>query len=232
MGGYVAGTSCGRKVIFDGEQVTIRATRGRGVEVKIPISEITLISFVRESRGGYIDFLSSGTSAHVEFRSGKRAEFERLLDAVERAVRVKPVRPREAASDKDMDPAALLVAVLAVGLGPLFGSGRWRILDTVVTLVILVIVVAYSLRQPARSSMGIPERTSVSLVVGLMCGVALAWPIQELFVLPYWYSRHVDVIGDRASDIGLGVGLAVAVAVWLWLRPRNLRGRVRALRGT
>jgi len=102
-----------------------------------------------------------------------------------------------------VDPSALMIAVVVVVIGPLLQTGNWSYLSTVVAGVVLVIVVAYSLR-PSRQSLSRLQLLAVSLVIGFIVSVAVSWPIQLLVGNP-----------DIATGIGFGLG-ALAVALCFW----------------
>jgi hypothetical protein len=212
------GSGC--TVTFDGRSLIIRAAHL--TETKIPVSDITMIGFGHTLTGGYIDFLSPGACTRVEFGRRQRTQFGALRDAVTQAAREARARP-EAEGRKDVDPAALLIAVIVVAAGPLLETGPWDKLNTIVAVIVLVVVVAYSLTRPIRRSMSMLERVAVSLVIGLICGVAVSWPVQQWVVLPHWPAATGDDSADRASDIGQGAGLLIAAVVWAWLWPKGAR---------
>lgn len=143
----------------------------------IPISNIT-------NSEGYLVFHAAGTSAYIEFRCRQAAEFEQVKNVVERAMRDKTTRSAETTNGKGIDPAALLVAVVVIAVGPLLAAGPWSDLDTVVAVTVLAIFLAYSPARPIRLSMRSSERIAVALVVILICATALAWPIQQFIVTP------------------------------------------------
>lgn len=108
--------------------------------------------------------------------------------------------------DARVDPAALLVAVLAVGVGPLTQDGYWSITNTMVAVTVLVVVVLYGWptkhqRPTAR------QMAATSWVIAFLVGQALAWPIQELVFS--WGSRtgEGDDLSAAVSAVVLGWAL-------------------------
>jgi hypothetical protein len=87
---------------------------------------------------------------------------------------------------KEVDPAALLVAVLTVVAGPLLTVGPWDKLNTVIAVVVLVIIIAYSLTLTSQKMMSLPQQIAVSLVIGLIATIAVAWPIQWILIHYHW----------------------------------------------
>jgi hypothetical protein len=96
--------------------------------------------------------------------------------------------------EKPVDPAGLLMAVLAVALAPLTTKGLWSYWNTVVSVIVLIVLWAYT--WPRKGLL--PDwrhRLAVSVVVGLTFGVASAWAIQCIFIFgmgwPDW--RNPDL---------------------------------------
>jgi membrane associated rhomboid family serine protease len=116
-----------------------------------------------------------------------------------------------------VDPAALLVAVLAVGFNPLMGEGEWGAFSMFPPLVVLVVLCAFTLtEEPRRSLQTRFLCVAVALVIGLIAGVALAGPAQEIF----------GGNADWGSWGGQGGGLVVAAIVaWFLIRDMNRRKR-------
>ena len=80
---------------------------------------------------------------------------------------------------KKVDPAALLVAVLAVGITPFTEAGPWHPLNTIIAAVVLVVVSAFTLTEaPRHSTKGFLPSSAIGLVIGLIIGVGSAWPAQ------------------------------------------------------
>ena len=78
-----------------------------------------------------------------------------------------------------VDPAALLIAVFAVGAGPLLQSGAWNYVNTVTAAVVLLVVVAFSwptVRKGSRlpRSFWFPYAT----IYAFITAVAASWPAQ------------------------------------------------------
>jgi hypothetical protein len=221
----------GRTVTFDGEVIIIRTGRGRADEIVIPVSHDISIDFCGNLTGGYIEFLSPSVRAHIEFTCRKRSEFKLLKAAVEHAARRARVPSVATTRRKDVDPAALLIAVIVVAVAPLFENGLWDKLNTIVGVIVLVIVIAYSATRPVRLSMGNLERVAVSLAIGLICSVAVAWPIQQFYLLPRWQGQHPgqalgragESLADNATLYGLKVGLFIAILLWIlgWAEKRR-----------
>jgi hypothetical protein len=109
---------------------------------------------------------------------------------------------------KRVDPAALLIAVLAVGIGPLTEPGSWEPLNTIIASATLLIILPYIFAAEARASM-LREgpRLPACVATGFIFGVAAAWPIQAKF--------HTSP--DDASYIGLGVAGGIALLLWIVL---------------
>lgn len=106
-----------------------------------------------------------------------------------------------------VDPAALMIAVVVVAAGPLLTKGNWAYLSTVVASVVLVIVVAFSITPETRQSLKGPQLFAISLVIGLIFTVAVSWPIQLLVGDP-----------DTATAIDFGPGV-LAAALYYWWYP-------------
>jgi hypothetical protein len=87
--------------------------------------------------------------------------------------------------DRKVDPAALLIAVIAVGIDPILEEGPWHPMNSLVAVVVLLTLIAYAIT-PLRKSSSRPlgERASVGSVVGLIATVVLAWPLQYLLQPP------------------------------------------------
>jgi hypothetical protein len=114
---------------------------------------------------------------------------------------------------KDFDPAALLIAIISVAAAPLLTPGPWDKLNTVIAVVVLAIVAAYSLTRTSQISMNEPQRVAVSLVIGIIISVVIAWPIQ-LILISHWRIYHIvkthaeldaNAISGRASDIAIHI---------------------------
>ena len=202
-------------MILDGKLLLIRSGRGHANETRIPVTHIALIGFGRTLCGGYIDFLGSGVSAHVEFKRRRRPEFERLRDAIEEAVRNTPPVSEDAVARKGVDPAALLIAVIVLASGPVMENGPWDPLNTIVAVIVLVILGAYSLTRAVQLSMSAAERIAVSIVIALTLGVVLAWPAQRWVVPLICHKATGEELYDHATYSGLVAGVIMtALAAW------------------
>jgi hypothetical protein len=115
-----------------------------------------------------------------------------------------------------VDPAALLIAVLAVGIGPLTEAGQWEPLNTIIGSAALLIIVPYIFAAETRQSL-LREgpRLPACVATAFICGVTAAWPIQTIF--------HTSP--DDASYISLGIAGGIALLLWLALTRIALRRR-------
>jgi hypothetical protein len=187
-----------------------------------------LIGFGRTLCGGYIDFLGPGVSAHVEFKRRSRPEFERVRDAIEEVARNTPPVPEDAVAGKGVDPAALLIAVIVLASGPVMENGPWDPLNTIVAVIVLIILGAYSLTRAVRLSMSAAERIAVSVVIALTLGVAFAWPAQRWLVPHVCHKAGGEELYDHATYIGLVAGAVLtALAAWLGRPLARLVARLR-----
>ena len=121
---------------------------------------------------------------------------------------------RSTRSDK-VDPAALLIAVLAAAMGPTLQSGRWGPINTILATVIFVIAFAYSLWGVHEISFKESIATFASL--GLVLSVAVAWPLQEILVKRVHRNANDDKLGEFTLLYAFGVA-AVIVGVWFVMR--------------
>lgn len=89
----------------------------------------------------------------------------------------------------DVDPAAFLLAVLVVAVGPLTSAGSWDQMNTIIAIVVGVLVVAFSWPRRSQVVKKLDNWTCIALstVYGLILAIAAAWPIQ--------------VVVDLASDV-------------------------------
>jgi hypothetical protein len=119
------------------------------------------------------------------------------------------------------DPAALLIAVFAVGVNPLLSSGAWTVLNTVVSVVTLLIVGPYALSRSTRLRLRQDgPRVPVAATIGFVVAVGLAWPTRSMLDEGQWRAfpsveSEADLLG---TIVALTVGLVVGVTVWLVLR--------------
>jgi hypothetical protein len=122
--------------------------------------------------------------------------------------------------DKKVDPAALLVAVIAVAIEPLLEEGPWHQLNSLVALIVLAALWPYAitpLRGDAENLSG--ETIAVGAVVTLIGAVLLAWPLQSIVGLVY--GEVNDTIVNWATWGSLIMSAAIGFGVLL-------RGKVRA----
>jgi hypothetical protein len=104
-----------------------------------------------------------------------------------------------------VDPAALLIAVLAVGVGPLTESGPWEPINTIIGCAVLLIILPYAFAKQVRGTwLTEGPRLPVAVAVAFIVGVSTAWPIQTI-----WHTTE-----DKASYLALGVAAGVALAFW------------------
>jgi hypothetical protein len=129
-----------------------------------------------------------------------------------------------------IDPAALLIAIVPVAAGPLLEAGAWDRLNSVVALVVLIVLWAFTLAdQQRRQRMSGPECIAVSAVIGLISAIVLAFPIQWLRSgttssdppPPDGNGPSLSAI-DFATWRGLQVGVAIFVvlAIVLWIQAK------------
>jgi hypothetical protein len=139
-----------------------------------------------------------------------------------------------------VDPAALLLAVLAVSVPPLIAPGAWDPVSTVTALVIGAIVFCFTWPHPPQRYRSADRWmiTAQSLVFGLLASVALAWPVQSIFALmhSYKFSDCVVTVTETCGDqitknhydalgtwIGFLLGGVVAWVFWVQLRSATMR---------
>lgn len=115
------------------------------------------------------------------------------------------------AEREHVDPAALLMGVLAVGIGPLTTEGAWDPVNTAEAAVVLAVVWAYTFSRGMPTF--VPAMAADALVVGFIAGIGLAWPAQEIF----GWSQHTN----WADYVSLGIGLIIAVIVFDWMLREN-----------
>jgi len=117
-------------------------------------------------------------------------------------------------AQKDVDPAALLIAIFVALSTQVLTPGSWSLSDTIVAIVVLMVIIAYS--PPTASQLRPFQRFTAWLVIELICAVAISWPVQYLIARPLFGSRNDDVSADQATGISLLVVLVVSIS-WLWL---------------
>lgn len=113
-----------------------------------------------------------------------------------------------------VDPAALLIAVIAVANTPLTTIGAWDLMNTIVGVVVLVVVCAYTAMGERRHLLeSNPERVAVSVVIGLVSAIALAFPLQALHAgtMRSYHPTPPDSDINFGTYMALGFGLIIAI---------------------
>jgi hypothetical protein len=123
---------------------------------------------------------------------------------------------------RKVDPAALLIAVVAVGIPPLLAPGEWGKLNTIVAGVVGAILVIFTwprkdilldeLDQKSKPDYWIPIGQAIAY--GLVIAIGAAWPIQQYWPHPPKCTdtlpKHCQT-GDQLSE------LATYRAMWVGL---------------
>jgi hypothetical protein len=142
-----------------------------------------------------------------------------------------------------VDPAALLLAVLALGITTLTGSGAWSYINTVSAAVVGVIVVTYTwpdkqtiyrTREPSRpTNFNYRAIIAQSTVYGFIFAIGIAWPVQELIKPPgcddkdsqsNWTACILQTV-EPAQIRALIIGLLLAIVAFICLSAlTNKRG--------
>lgn len=137
---------------------------------------------------------------------------------------------------RKVDPAALLFAVLAVGINPLTTPGLWDKMNTIVAAVVGMVLFAFT--WPRRANLQDESGQIIqvdkwvtaaqAVVYGLVITIGSAWPIQSLLV-------HVDCpdrcdadnrIAARASYWAVVIGGVFAITLFLCMR-RTIKRLIR-----
>ncbi len=116
-----------------------------------------------------------------------------------------------------VDPAALLVAVLTVGIAPLTTDGAWDPMNTLIALVVGLVVVGFTWpRMPLEEPPKLTTIGPLAVVYGFIFGIAAAWPIQSFF--------FTNLNSSNATWCALAVGGLAALPIgWLiWRRTKRL----------
>ena len=134
----------------------------------------------------------------------------------------------------DVDPAALLIAIIAVAVTPLITPGPWDKLNTAVALIVLIVLWAYTVGGHRRDSLeSFVECSAIGLVMGLIFAISIAWPIQFFWT---WTGKTNDkpnfVAADYSTWSGLALGLVVATVLAIFLRKKSASPKRRALPNT
>ena len=148
---------------------------------------------------------------------------------------------------RKVDPAALLLAVIAVGINPLTAPGEWGPINTVVAGVVGAILLAFTwpraenLQDEAGQIIKFdPWITAAQAIAyGLIGAIGAAWPIQQYLLHAPDCPEHAadtlpmacitgDQLAGRATDYALWFGLAAAVILFIGLSIRIKRILMRA----
>jgi hypothetical protein len=114
-----------------------------------------------------------------------------------------------------VDPGALLVAVFAVGVGPLTEDGPWDRINSVISAVVLAVVLCYLWPQAGISW---PHLLAFCIVVSFIFAIGIAWPVQ----LGMGSSEDATT-WERASYVALGIGCVALAATYMLFRPLTKR---------
>lgn len=121
--------------------------------------------------------------------------------------------------NEDVDPAALLIAIVPFATTPLTEEGPWHPLNTILAGVVLIVLLAYTcLGDRRRRFRPTPERVAIGTVIGLVAAIASAYLLQALFARNLGMLANDDPHIDQATWCGLLFGFAVAVVVVRVLR--------------
>jgi len=134
----------------------------------------------------------------------------------------------------DVDPAALLIAIITVVIAPLTTIGPWDKLNTIVGVVVLIVLWAYTLGGHRRDSLGyFADCTAIGLVMGLIFAISVAWPIQFFWTGIGRTNKRPDFVaaGDSTTT-GLVFGLVAAIALTAFLYKRYVLPKKRTAHST
>lgn len=123
----------------------------------------------------------------------------------------------------DVDPAALLIAIIAVAVTPLTQPGPWDKMNTAVALIVLIVLWAYTIGSHRRDPLeSFVECSAIGLVMGLTFAISIAWPIQFFWT---WTGKPNDgpdfVAADYSTWSGLVLGLVIATGLAIFLRKKS-----------
>lgn len=131
-----------------------------------------------------------------------------------------------------VDSAALVLAGLAAATSLITSEGDWTVTSTVLGIALATVVLAFHRPVPASDTWRHRLlRVAFGLVLALTLALALAWPVQELVVRPYFNTfddRGNSLAAyDTTSAVAVGalvVGLVIAY-VEPWIARRLDRPR-------
>lgn len=109
-----------------------------------------------------------------------------------------------------VDPGALLVAVFAVTVGPLADDGPWDRLNTIVAVLVGVVVFCFIWPRTDDGAFDPWLAVPQSIVMGLISGIAAAWPMQL-----------VTGSEESGSNWGLALGTIAGAGYFLLCRRRT-----------
>jgi hypothetical protein len=138
-----------------------------------------------------------------------------------------------------VDPAALLIAVLAVGISPLLSAGAWDAMNTVVAAVVGAVLIAFTWPRKKKFQNGSGEIPQLdewvifaqAVVYGLVIAIGSAWIVQLRWNVPSCERYHpvvadcieADNISRHATWWALGIGGGAAIILYFWMKARIKR---------
>lgn len=140
---------------------------------------------------------------------------------------------------RKVDPAALLISILVLGIAPLTTVGLWDKMNTIVAAVVGVVLVAFTWPfktrlQDGNGQIDLWVITALALVYGFVIAIGTAWLVQfnwttqdcpphKESVLPPQCKANND-ISNWATNWALGIGLAAAIILSfiMWRRKNKL----------
>jgi hypothetical protein len=151
-------------------------------------------------------------------------------------------------SMRKVDPAALLVAVLAVGVSPMMEDGAWGLTNSIVASVVLAVVLCFTLPRKSDEGDALPTKTILfaqSVVIGFIFAIGSAafwqWVAEEAHlteprdcaniqhidpVVQFWDTNNCKVENEeKLADAGTTGGLVsggVITGVSFWLLTRRV----------
>src|SRR5690348_12756466 len=121
-------------------------------------------------------------------------------------------------SEGGVDPAAQILAVLAVGVGIMTSDGDFTAVSTMVagTVLALLLVLSWPVGSERLAGRAL---WSSAIVIGFAAGVAAGWPVQ------LWWAGGHDNMPGFATMVGVGFGwgiaLLIGVGLTLWEKRRS-----------